>query len=82
LRRPAFCDGAQIDVEQAAVHHHWAGSYKKTYAELEKTDPIGFEEFNTAVSQSFCGAMKGAVTSGYGPGPKRLAAFDISVHWG
>jgi hypothetical protein len=38
-------------IHKAAVHYRWAGrSYKKTYAELEQTDPIGFEEFNEIVA--------------------------------
>jgi hypothetical protein len=38
-------------IHRAGVHHQWAGpSYKKTYVELEKTDPIGFEEFNEIVA--------------------------------
>jgi hypothetical protein len=38
-------------IHRAGVHHQWAGpSYKKTYAELEQTDPIGFEEFNEIVA--------------------------------
>jgi hypothetical protein len=38
-------------IHKAFVDHHWGGPrYKKTYAELEKTDPIGFEEFNEIVA--------------------------------
>jgi hypothetical protein len=43
-------DAAEV-IHKAAVHYRWAGrSYKKTYVELEKTDPIGFEEFNQIVA--------------------------------
>jgi hypothetical protein len=40
-------------IHQACVHHRWAGPYyQKTYAELEKTDPIGFEEFNKIIAEA------------------------------
>jgi len=38
-------------IHKAAVHYHWVGRfYEKTYLELEKTAPIGFEEFNEIVA--------------------------------
>jgi hypothetical protein len=38
-------------IHKAAVHYRWAGRfYEKTYVELEKTDLIGFEDFNEIVA--------------------------------
>jgi hypothetical protein len=51
-RNPSLRLRAAAEVlHKAAVHYRWAGlSYNKTYAELEQTDPIGFEEFNEIVA--------------------------------
>ena len=47
-----------------SVLHGWAGPhYKKTYEELEKTDPIGFEEFNAIVANVIDAAEKAAMPS-------------------
>jgi hypothetical protein len=32
------------------------GTYKKSYEELEKTDPIGFEEYNAMVADALAAA--------------------------
>jgi hypothetical protein len=46
-------------LHKAAVHNKWAGEhYNKTYAELETTDPIGFEEFNDLVAAMLEAAEK------------------------
>ena len=43
-------------IHKPAVHAGAGRSYKKTYAELEQTDPIGFEEFN----EIFAAALEAA----------------------
>jgi len=44
-------------IHKASVDHGWAGPhYKKTYKELEETDPIGFEEFNEIIADALAAA--------------------------
>lgn len=44
-------------IHKASVHHGWVGPhYKKTYKELEESDPVGFEEFNNIVADALAAA--------------------------
>jgi uncharacterized protein (DUF488 family) len=46
-------------LHKAAVHYGWLSPYyTKSYQELEKTDPIGFDEFNAIVADILKAAQR------------------------
>jgi hypothetical protein len=46
-------------IHNAGVRYGWIGpSYTQTYLELEKKDPIGFDEFNDLIHDALMAAEK------------------------